>query len=92
MLAKGPSHYPRYAYQDAGAPLVESARQLEATCSRYDIPLAAAALQFSMRDPRIDATILGVSRPERIQQTIDLATTEIPDDCWQELMAVPLPE
>lgn len=91
MLAKGPSQYPRYAYQDAESQLVETARQFEDICARYDVPLAAAAVQFSMRDPRVDATIIGVSRPERIQQTIDLATIEIPDECRKELMAVPVP-
>jgi D-threo-aldose 1-dehydrogenase len=89
ILAKGPSRYPRYAYADAPAGMLERATQLEAICARHDVPLAAAALQFSLRDPRITATIVGMSRPERIWQTVDLAQREIPDDCWTELMRVP---
>jgi D-threo-aldose 1-dehydrogenase len=54
-------------------------------CDRYGIPLAAAALQFSLRQPRITSTIVGFSHPERVAQTIRLATTDIPDGLWQEL-------
>ena len=89
MLAKGPDAYPRYAYASAPEEIVERTRTLEAICSRHDVPLAAAALQFSLRDPRITSTIVGMSRPERIDQTISLAQHEIPDACWDELLAVP---
>ncbi|MGH2345660.1 MAG: aldo/keto reductase, partial [Chloroflexota bacterium] len=69
MLAKGPSSYPRYAYQDASPELLDQARRLEAMCARYDVPLGAAALQFSLRDPRIASTVVGISKPERLAQT-----------------------
>lgn len=85
MLAKGPGAYPRYAYRDAPAELVERAHQIEAACTRHNVPLAAAALQFSLRDPRITSTIAGMTRPERLAQTIELAETLIPDELWAEL-------
>lgn len=89
ILAKGPEHYPRYAYSVVEGPELERARQLEDICGRHEVPLAAAALQFSLRDPRITGTIVGMTRPERISQTLDFATMTIPDACWDELMAVP---
>lgn len=85
MLAKGPSAYPRYMYRDAPPDLVERARRLEAICARHGLPLPAVALQFSLRDPRITSTIVGMTRPERLTQTIDLARTPIPDDLWTEI-------
>lgn len=89
MLAKGPDQYPRYAYGEANARLVQRARELEAICARYEVPLAAAALQFSLRERRIDGTIVGMTRPERIAQTLEFATLDIPTACWDELLAVP---
>lgn len=89
LLAKGPDQYPRYAYGEAPERLVERARRLEAICARYEVPLAAAALQFSLREPRIDGTIVGMTRPERIRQTLDFASVAIPHACWDELLAVP---
>jgi D-threo-aldose 1-dehydrogenase len=88
MLAKGPDAYARYAYQDAPPAMVEATRKLDAICRRYDVPLAAAALQFSTRDPRITSTIVGMSRPERLDQTVNLYNTAIPDELWPELDAV----
>jgi D-threo-aldose 1-dehydrogenase len=85
MLAKGPDASARYAYQDASARLVERARRLDATCRARGVPLAAAALQFSMRDPRVTSTVVGMTRPERVEQTLILAAQAIPDALWPEL-------
>lgn len=82
ILAKGPDAYPRYAYQEAPDALVETTRRMDEVCKRYNVPLAAAALQFSLRDPRIDSTVVGMTRPERLQQTVDLALYPIPDEIW----------
>lgn len=88
MLAKGPNAYARYAYQEAPAIMLERTRQMERICQEHGVSLAAAALQFSMRDPRIHTTILGISKPERIAQTLDLAAEDIPDELWAKLDAV----
>lgn len=92
MLAKGPEAYARYAYQDAPPALVEAARRMADLCAAHGVPLAAAALQFSLRDPRLTSTIVGMSRPERIEQTLALVRHPIPDTLWEELAAVPIPE
>ncbi len=89
ILARGPDAYPRYVYQEAGEAVVERARQLAATCDRHQVPLAAAALQFSMRDARITSTIVGMSKPGRIAETIALASHKIPGDVWAEILDVP---
>ena len=88
MLAKGPDAYARYAYQDAPPALVERTRQLAAVCQEYGVPLAAAALQFSLRDPRVTTTVVGMTKPERVAQTIELASHPIPDELWPALDAV----
>jgi D-threo-aldose 1-dehydrogenase len=49
----------------------------------------AAALQFSMRDPRVTSTVVGVSKPERIAPTLEWANWPIPDAAWDELLALP---
>ncbi len=90
VLAKGLAAYPRYAYQDISPALAKRIRDVEELCRRYDVPLAAAALQFSLRDPRITSTIVGMSRPERIAQTLQLAGYPIPEALWAELDALPM--
>ena len=85
ILAKGPEAYARYEYQEASKEMVEQVRAMQEACREFDVPLAAAALQFSMRDPRIVSTIVGMTRPERVQQTLDLAVHPIPDELWSRL-------
>ncbi len=85
MLAKGPLAYPRYMYGKASDTLVQRAMAMEAACARYGVPLAASALQFSVRDPRITSTIVGISKPERLTQTLALAAVSIPEALWKEL-------
>ena len=88
VLAKGLAAYPRYAYQDISPVLADRIHDVENLCRRYAVPLAAAALQFSLRDPRITSTIVGMSRPERIAQTLQLASHAIPEALWTELDAL----
>ncbi len=89
VLAKGTERYPRVAYQEASASALSPIRQIEAICAKYSVPPGAAALQFSMRDDRIASTICGVSKPERIQQTLEWAAWPIEEIVWSELMTVP---
>ena len=88
ILAKGPDAYARYAYQDAPRELIETVRGMSEICAEYGVSLATAALQFSMKDPRVVSTIVGLSRPERVQQTVDLATHPVPDELWPRLEAL----
>src|SRR5271156_3662180 len=89
VLAKGSAEYPRYAYQEASETMLDPIRRIEAVCARHGVPPGAAALQFSLRDPRIASTICGVTKPERVQQTLDWARFPIPDAVWEELKAAP---
>jgi D-threo-aldose 1-dehydrogenase len=88
ILAKGPGAYPRYMYNQASPDLLRRARQMEEACERHGLPLAAAALQFSLRDARIASTIVGITRPERLAETLTLAQQPIPDELWAVLDSI----
>jgi D-threo-aldose 1-dehydrogenase len=88
ILAKGPSAYPRYMYGAASPDLLRRAQQMQEACQRQGLPLAAAALQFSLRNARIASTIVGITRPERLTETLQLAQQHIPDELWAELDSI----
>lgn len=88
ILAKGPDAYPRYHYQQAPPQMIEQAKRLDAACARHGVSLRVAALHFSLRDPRIHSTIVGMTRPERIRQAVEDALTPVPDALWPELDAL----
>src|SRR5579859_7684036 len=88
LLAKGPGAYPRYMYNSASPDLLRRAGQMEDACKRHNLPLAAAALQFSLRDARIASTIVGITRPERLSETLGLAQVPVPDELWSEMDSI----
>lgn len=85
MLAKGPETQTQYAYGQRDGSIATAAAAMRAAAARADVPLAAAALQFSLRAPFIDSTVVGVSSPQRVTQTLELASVPIPDALWEEL-------
>ena len=85
LLARGPEAFPRYAYQPAPQDVLARARQIADVCQRFDVPLPAAALQFSVRDPRITSTIVGPTHPDHVAETLRLLEHPIPDDLWPAL-------
>jgi len=93
ILARGAAGSDRYAYRPAPAAIRHAVAVMEKTCARYGVPLAVAALRFSLRDPRITSTIIGISRPERVAECLRYVSSEVPDELWPELdRHVPKPE
>ncbi len=88
MLAKGPDANTRYCYQEAPPHMIAQTRALQAACERHGVSLRAAALHYSLRDPRIHSTIVGMTKAERLQQAVDDANTIVPDALWPELDAL----
>jgi D-threo-aldose 1-dehydrogenase len=61
---------------------------MQRACAARGVPLAAAALQFSLREPRVTATVVGVSEPSRIAEITALMSVQIPGELWAELDAL----
>lgn len=65
--------------------MLDAVTSMRQVCGRYGTTLATAALQFSLRDSRFATTVVGMSRPERVQATLDAASVLLPEDLWAEL-------
>jgi D-threo-aldose 1-dehydrogenase len=91
VLAKGPKAVRDYAYAPAHPTVMELIEEMDAACRRHEVPLAAAALQFSLREPRVASTIVGISAPERVEETVALARWPIPAALWDELEPLAAP-
>ena len=50
---------------------------MQRVCTAHGVSLAAVALQFSLRDPRVAATVAGVSEPSRIKEVSALMSEPI---------------
>ena len=61
---------------------VERARQIYAWCAERGVEVGAMAVQFSMRQPLIGATLVGPRTVAELEDNIRHATAEIGDDTW----------
>ena len=77
----------RYDYGHAEAHIVERVRQLEKACAEFEVPLAAAALQFPLAHPAVASVIPGCATPQQIQETMDHFHREIAPEFWSLLSA-----
>jgi D-threo-aldose 1-dehydrogenase len=90
VLAKGSNVMPRISYSPADETALQPVRQIEAICEEQRVAPGAVALQFSINDPRITSTICGVSKPERVAETLNWASTDLTDALWEALKQVPV--
>jgi D-threo-aldose 1-dehydrogenase len=80
-----------YAYGERDDAVATAAAAMRAAAEKAGVPPAAAALQFSLRAEFIDSTVVGVSSPERVAETLSLAEVAVPGDLWAELESLTPP-
>src|SRR5262249_23650091 len=76
-----------YGYRPAKAEIVAKAQHIGAVCQRYDVPLAAAALQFPLGHPSVVSVIPGPVATEEVRKNLAWMRVKIPDALWDELKA-----
>jgi len=86
ILAKGIGDNVTYNYDKIPNHIREKYIIVSEVCDRYNVPVPAAALQFSYANKLISSMILGMDRVEQIKQNISFFNYSIPDDLWNELI------
>ena len=64
----------------------EKYKRISKICLEYDVPVPAAALQFSYSNKLISSMILGIDRTEQIQQNFENLNFSIPKELWDKLI------
>ena len=65
--------------------IMDRAGKIEAVCSRHDVPLPSAALQFATAHPAIPSFIAGTRTVEQLKQNLDWFSHPIPSEFWSAL-------
>ena len=86
ILAKGIGDNVTYNYDKIPNHIRDKYIIVSEVCDRYNVPVPAAALQFSYANKLISSMILGMDRIEQIQQNISFFNHSIPDNLWKELI------
>jgi D-threo-aldose 1-dehydrogenase len=74
-----------FDYEAADADVVARVARLRDACSRRDVPLAAAAVQFPRRHPAVASVLVGCRSPEEVEEDVMLSKLALPAALWQEL-------
>jgi D-threo-aldose 1-dehydrogenase len=85
LLAKPTGGSTNYGYRPAPPATLEAVAAMDRLCHRYGTDLATAALQASVRDARVATTIVGLSRPSRLDALLTALRAELPEDLFTGL-------
>lgn len=85
ILATGAIDGAIYNYGPAPSEIFDRVRRIEAVCRSYDVPLAAAALQFPLGHANVASVIPGASRPDQISSNVEALEIDIPAALWADL-------
>jgi D-threo-aldose 1-dehydrogenase len=76
-----------FEYAPASKEILAKVEKIKALCTKYGVPIKAAALQFSLAHPAVAAIIPGASKPSRIKEDHEALKAKVPDDFWRDLRA-----
>jgi len=85
ILATGAKEGAYYKYAPATPGILDRTSKIEAVCARHDVPLIAAALQFPLFHPIVNAIIPGALTPEHVTSNAQNSVLDIPTQVWAEL-------
>jgi len=98
-LATGATPGAKYNYKPAPPAIIERVARIETICKRHEVPLAAAAIQFPLGQPRIASIVPGAVSPFEVERNAAYVDLQIPRSLWDELKAekllaagAPIPE
>lgn len=93
LLAKPKGGSTTYGYRPASPATLDAVAAMDRLCADHGTDLATAALQASLRDPQVTTTVVGLSRPARLDALVTSLQTDLPDELFEGLAALlPAPE
>ena len=85
LLANPRGESDRYGYRPVRPATRAAVTAMADLAEGFGTDLPTVALQASLRDPRIDSTVIGFSRVSRIGGITNAAAHELPDEFWNRL-------
>ncbi|WP_322048468.1 aldo/keto reductase [Paraburkholderia sp. J67] len=85
ILARGLEGDRKFNYGDAPPDVVVRVAKLDAVCARFDVPLAAAALQFPYAHSAVATVLTGARSAAELRQNAASFETALPGEFWLAL-------
>jgi D-threo-aldose 1-dehydrogenase len=82
ILATGAIAGATYDYSPADETTLSRVRSIETLCAQFNVPLAAAALQFPLRYPAVASVVTGMRDAKEVAANLALLREWIPGSFW----------
>jgi len=82
ILATGPVPGAHFDYGPANSDIMQRVTRMEQIAEEQGVPLAAAALQFPLRDPNVSTVLIGTAKPGSLERNLANLSVEVPEKAW----------
>lgn len=82
ILATGPVPGANFDYGPASDDVLTRVRAMQDIAEANAIPLAAAAIQFPLREPVVANVLIGTAKPSSLTRNIELLSVKVPDAAY----------
>lgn len=87
ILATGAVPGATFFYAEAPDAIVERTKRLQTVCEQHQVPLGAAALQFTLAHPAVVSAVCGYRTAREVDANLAWSTMPIPAELWRTLKA-----
>ena len=82
ILATGPGPDAHFDYAPATHEVISKVKALQNLADEYHIPLAAAALQFPLRNPVTASVLIGTAKASSYQRNMEMLSVTVPEEFY----------
>lgn len=82
ILATGPVAGANFDYGPASDDVLSRVRAMQEIAEANSIPLAAAAIQFPLREPVVANVLIGTAKPSSLTRNLELMSVKVPDAAY----------
>ena len=86
VLIKGVTKDSTYDYAKIPNHIIEKYNAINEVCNDFNVPIAAAAIQFSNAHSAVSTLLLGMDYPEQVQENLNLFNFKIEKEFWLMLL------
>ncbi|MGZ0146160.1 aldo/keto reductase [Kribbella sp. WER1] len=84
-ILANPAGATKYAYREAPAAVLEAVTAMDEACREYGVDLATLALRHSVDDPGITGTVVGITKPSRVDALAEALAVDLPEQLLNRL-------
>lgn len=87
-ILANPQGSTKYAYREAQPAVLEAVQEMDKACREYGVDLATAALRHSTDTPGVAGTVVGISKPARVDALVAAMEADLPDELLNRLSSL----